>query len=871
MANWDSVSWSDLVGYRGFDIHLVRQAGADSTTGPLLPMLALDFVDEHGETTTEAMPHPGFTVVFALTVPKPAAGYRSRFDFDLVPADGTITLSATPSANVVHNFIVIATVTETATGKVLSAKIRVHLHAGLTALHLEPSLLRIHAGTSARFSLLAEFQDQTVGDVSYHPGTVWSVDDGPLQVSNGAPTDDVPPGYFKTTSAGPATGHVKATLPANLGGTSKSGQVGILPAWDRLPGTAPYQATLITGPGTVERSQPDVRNVLFLPEGFTSGQRTLFEQLADGMALTELSVSKVFRPFDLLKERINYYRLWIEPSGDEGVTELNDLAPLAGAGPGFHGALLPTPEEPSSSGIEKIEHLVYKVGLPAPNDTFPATVQAQITAWNGIYGAGFVAFAGTADADAIFTEWRNLQSYGVVLESDTLFGLAMGERPQIDHRSKSNFIQYHPFRADRDEVDVLLGKIQALDEVAKVPVTIGADLWVAPGSKDLGSVCFICLGGRSVGTHFSSKDKLQIAVTMTDLDEPAVAATSVGAFYSELADIPKTRRRQRRIKVPKSQVAALAHELAHDMTCGDEYGGKGQSLPSSQKSRLDQWWNLQDADELAGTDPSVRILDERIRWRWPRVLKAGFMERALEPDGADFKVKMRVTYGEKFAVGDKVRFRDARLLVSAPASSDPSDPTLILKFQPPPYLFQVTAKAASDPDLLSLKLLPLKPGTPPFTNTSLPGNILYQPMLDANDDDILIVHKSVLAQMRTFGPLSRLLSQAACDPTLSSNDDPQTPPRLPDALKAANLKKAIRNRRAILGLYDGGLVFRCGVYHASGECMMRRYSFSVDTNGESKRVVTPFCHVCRYIMVDKLDPRQHARINLDFAYPETKS
>jgi hypothetical protein len=59
----------------------------------------------------------------------------------------------------------------------------------------------------------------------------------------------------------------------------------------------------------------------------------------------------------------------------------------------------------------------------------------------------------------------------------------------------------------------------------------------------------------------------------------------------------------------------------------------------------------------------------------------------------------------------------------------------------------------------------------------------------------------------------------------------------------------------IIGLYDGGGFRTCGVFRAAGRCKMR--SAHDDT--------IPFCFVCRYVIVDTLDPRLHGALN--GAYP----
>ncbi|MGB4888355.1 MAG: M64 family metallopeptidase, partial [Nitrospira sp.] len=65
----------------------------------------------------------------------------------------------------------------------------------------------------------------------------------------------------------------------------------------------------------------------------------------------------------------------------------------------------------------------------------------------------------------------------------------------------------------------------------------------------------------------------------------------------------------------------------------------------------------------------------------------------------------------------------------------------------------------------------------------------------------------------------------------------------------------------IVGLFTGGKTYHCGVYHPTGNCIMR----NSDSDGKE------FCPVCRYLLVDIIDPHKHFSIDLDYGeiYPQT--
>ena len=66
----------------------------------------------------------------------------------------------------------------------------------------------------------------------------------------------------------------------------------------------------------------------------------------------------------------------------------------------------------------------------------------------------------------------------------------------------------------------------------------------------------------------------------------------------------------------------------------------------------------------------------------------------------------------------------------------------------------------------------------------------------------------------------------------------------------------------IVGLYETGGTFQCGVYHPAGGCAM---ASEKDKTGQT--VIREFCHVCRYALVDQIDPAQHGAIDQLYAYP----
>jgi hypothetical protein len=79
------------------------------------------------------------------------------------------------------------------------------------------------------------------------------------------------------------------------------------------------------------------------------------------------------------------------------------------------------------------------------------------------------------------------------------------------------------------------------------------------------------------------------------------------------------------------------------------------------------------------------------------------------------------------------------------------------------------------------------------------------------------------------------------------------PPNL-DNIDLPGIDWCFKNKTRIIGLYEGGAQRARDIFHPAGNCMMR------DDHDEAAE----FCHVCRYVIVDMVDPSKHFEIDLDY-------
>ena len=140
------------------------------------------------------------------------------------------------------------------------------------------------------------------------------------------------------------------------------------------------------------------------------------------------------------------------------------------------------------------------------------------------------------------------------------------------------------------------------------------------------------------------------------------------------------------------------------------------------------------------------------------------------------------------------------------------------------------------------------------------GGVLYQPMLDTNTP-VTLIAGSVASDFQANGvfpkPPVRVADPDPANAGPCFDRDPSAP------YESVNTRAIVNgpttpDRWRIIGLYEGGFGIRCGVGRPAGRCKLRR-AFDFTTN-----TVWRFCPVCQYVIVDLVDPSQHARLDQDY-------
>ncbi|MEU1185772.1 hypothetical protein ABZ464_50835 [Streptomyces sp. NPDC005820] len=418
-------------------------------------------------------------------------------------------------------------------------------------------------------------------------------------------------------------------------------------------------------------------------------------------------------------------------------------------------------------------------------------------------------------------------------EPDTAFAFTLGERPAAQRFLAIRSVDVHPSRFDEQDFDDFLG---ALRDPAGA--TVGG-VWTR-GGKDQDRIVVFAHSRRIGGSNrFRSPSGRTIGMTFDDEDIHRIEDAPGGLGKNLLADTIPT--------IHLDLWTTAAHELGHSLTLEDEYGGGGV-LPATRVADLAATANVQPRSTLL---TGGNLDADKVKWRWPRIRKAGVLAAVpLALGGPLFRVRLEAGHAAQFKVDDVVRFR-RRPLLTAP---------------PPTDRFLVTAVADPEVEVEALTAAAFVPANfPAGTALISPVRLLPDPDPGARvfGPDLELMHVDVRARINaTRNPLNarpeptpanRPCPGAAAVPTRARN----FPGRAPNPPQYSSW---------IVGLYENGAEFDCDVYRPTGVCLMHTLHYDPPAaQGQAYQ----FCPVCRYAVVDFIDPTQHGRIDVNYAprYP----
>lgn len=698
-------------------------------------------------------------------------------------------------------------------------------------------------------------------------------DDGP-DIRSDLVGDITGHGYVTLSSADPA--HITVNPDGRLRGLAETAGPVVITG-DFLGSTQTLTATAVNfgqvrdGLQTVraaDLTDPTMVNMLFLSEGFqdTADDRSLFDEIVT-KAVDKLFHDSRHEPYGMLVDSFNVFKHFV-PSNDSGTTLSYRLTETA-TDKIPRGRPIPSDAAPGGSDHYTVDQLIARVGPPRRDETTP--YDELTTAWEH---QNLTGYDPTGVNEDLVDAWRLQYQHGILSTADTIFGLNHGIRwgdrtsdtlpaaPAHHDDGSDRFrrflakvyqfwpteqraaLELDPRRHPPERVDpfraspgnAVMRYVAGL-RTADTHQPLG-DVWLPdptqfrPSRGLLGIIIKDSLfGGESI------QNRTMLALTVNHLE----------AVRSQYTD-PAARRELTRILDDKTKVDygelidTVAHEFGHSFNLGDEYEFMPGDSPDARLTGDMVSDNLTRLGHLRppNAPPGDRHIDpSRIKWlSLPRMIRSSRLVRASVESSAGLVVAL-----EQHQMSDWRRAKkwDKRASILAfdvtpagrrlPLGTEPEDTLTDLSI--------VDVDTAQSTVTLGGTNLPARP-LPVYPT----GSVVYL----ANDgDNVTVVKPQVLAVLlHNSLPLN-------VDPNHGGvNDAKLDSPVLIPALRMPC------HPLEIVGLFEGGQTSVRGIYRPTGECKMRSHAGEKD-EGE-------FCFVCKWLIVNRVDPGLHAY--LDRLYPE---
>ena len=817
------------------------------------------------------------------------------FKIDIDQSTGMLTVrKPAPPEPILHNFILEAVVTRNGPSPVplwAPALRRVHVHQQVRRIWMTPSRLSIprliptgQSDTIYRFTVRAQFDDDTVADITstahYSPDAV----DAHLFYTSADERcviripDGMGPGSVRRVSM--------VTTPAWNSRTAHA-DIAVLEPLETA--TDIPRAELIDAPPDVweGKLKPEKKaNIAFLGSGFRPLDLAAFEQMTNNI-VHQLRTGRRFLPYAYFAKSVNFWRIFV-PASEAGICVRCEVFSFESDGQRF--ALpVPAPRPLPKSGPLTLNHLVYMFGLPVPSDlnfvldtldnnnpppsldAFNKLDLARLdfsplrSKWRLTKRPQPELDVSTIELKLV-KEWMSLANRTFIDEIDCFPSMAAGTPPSAEF-DESASIDFYGFGRDgnwhsegnrrtsffrRVAAAPRNGVVTTLENTGTETPEVGA-LWgedrtsftfdnrpllvVVPNMAIGRSIRFFGRSGSFLmRSGVAARMTNRLAATRAELGGLPVAQAS-GRNALTLAIPPLSS-----LEILPDTWEVIAHELGHSFGLGDEYTAQA---PKPQAPT--EYPNLMQATDALNSDKTVKI--EALKWNWHRIRKASVitLPSKQQLDGM-LRVFVARNGGHRFARGDKVRFRarDPRAALSANPVTSATE-------------FAVEAvhpnNLGTPQDLANMTIV-LRNPTAIDVSAFGPGSLIYLPI--AAPEPVLSPTRPYLtlvspAAERIMAAITGTMSGKDCDVTNMEFLRARVQlPQLP--LNDPLTHQLSSELSTIVGAYFGGAEAACEVLHPAGSCIMRT---GVDSFSQ-------FCPVCRYALVDLIDPEQHWQNDRDY-------
>jgi hypothetical protein len=685
-------------------------------------------------------------------------------------------------------------------------------------------------------------------------------------------------GYVTLTSADPAKvtvtpegrlrGLVETGTPVNVTGTFPGQPPRTLPV--RVVDYAKRRRDLfpVQTPGVDHAA--DLHNIVFLAEGFAEADREMFDEIVT-KAVDEIFNQERHQPYPMLEGSFNIFKVFT--ASQQHAMTCGFKVTDTDAGGVSAGRPIPLNEPVSDDpAVYTLEQLVRFVGLPKRGENRPNLK----TLWAG---QGLVFDANRID-DKLIDAWKAHQSVGILHAQDTFFGMQLGARwadrssdvsdppvpkppsdtagdPMIKYVARLyKFYSAFPTRSltpdprrhapevqaggHTNPANSIVTYLKGLD-YAFTPFHPIGPVWEPDDTAfkpSRGLVALICYDGVIGGTNLNNNTLTALTINLFN---------RLTAEYANDQDKRELRRKPPATVDPNFQHIndTIAHEFGHSFNLLDEYEEHDNDDTQAQSAADLQGDNVTRLGvvKLAGS-PDPRAIDPaKVKWfALPRMrVSARLLVPAQQITGG-FKVTIDKRYMAKWVEArkrnDEVHLRNFKV---GPQGRQ-------LPFGTGPDQF-ITGLHITGLDVSQGVITLTGPQLPPAGTVFATGSAVYVPLRDAQGQIITVVEKKVRDHL------------AVTHTVLNQDTNNKTAKKEPDQPVSISDFKAPCKSSKLIGIYEGAATFAGGDYRPAGNCKMRT-SDDTDQGGE-------FCFVCKWLIVNRVDPHYHAILSGMF-YPEAK-
>lgn len=545
--------------------------------------------------------------------------------------------------------------------------------------------------------------------------------------------------------------------------------------------------------------------VHFLAEGYVERER-YFQHVTQ---LVDRMFSEANAPFRWVKNRIAINAVYVRSAGTRGIT----IGPPLAATPGPQSRALPLP--------------IVRPPLPAVPivpDGHNVHDPARLSAFGLMYGARIGDIDGPAITPASLATLPQVQAAWLTA---------------VETRSIS--VDVRRLERYRD----LTPPVRVFDPRASFEASLTrllGNLSISLGISD--RVVFV------VDDQMRGGARLPVVSSLEPANNRFVAL-SVGdpsGFdgVSGIAGSPFLMRNPVRDTFHAGAVASsIVHEIGHTFGLGDEYEGANRAqvgVSDGERHSLEGYDNL---ELLADVAPGGTVDLSRLKWN---VCQAEKASRVLDihPDFGFITVDIEGDATKLWKDNELVRLRTS---YSTPRPRDAAgnvDAT-IPRIREFPY--QVLSTSGHQVRLFSI-------GATPGAQDQI--HVLYKPKLTADGRDLRLLDPIVEDYVTAHGvfpkPPGGCIGANRADP----GGEAVSPPPI------TNLKVPTYPAD-LIGLYEGGWDWACGVVRPAGRCKMRHgATYDEQTDGTYKIEVWEFCFVCKFIIVDRVDPSLLPKVQIHY-------